>query len=86
MNDKPEIELNISPPLSVGNDIEKKDLILPKNNEISDNIIFSENENSSYLGNLIPVQSGHNGCLSPDEISILEYHIRNSYLFKQTLN
>lgn len=61
---------------------DKIDFILPKGQENSEFALFSENEISGYFGNLIPVQSGHNGCLNEDENNILDFHLRNSGFIK----
>ena len=63
-------------------EFEKNDLILPKNQENSEYVLFSETEIGSYFGNLVPVQSGHNGCLNEEESQILEYHLKKSGFIK----
>lgn len=69
---------NFGPP----REFEKNDLILPKSQENSETILFTQSEISVYFGNLMPVQSGHNGCLNDEESLILEYHLRNSGFLK----
>lgn len=77
-DDKFELENIINQP----RESDKNDFILPKNQENSEYILFSENEIYSYFGNLIPVQSGHNGCLSDEESNILDFHLKNSGFMK----
>jgi len=59
-------------------EFEKNDLILPKSSENSEFQLFSEGEVGSYFGNLIVVQSGHNGCLNEEETARLEFHLKNA--------
>ena len=39
---------------------------------------ISEQDLFSFMGNLLPLSCGHNGCFSKKESQILEFHLRNS--------
>jgi len=39
---------------------------------------INEQELFSFMGNLLPLSCGHNGCFNKKESQILEFHLRNS--------
>lgn len=48
------------------------------NKENSEILTLNDQELFSFMGNLIPLSCGHNGCFNKKESQIFEFHLRNS--------
>ena len=50
------------------------------NKENFETLTINEQETINFMGNLLPLSCGHNGCFNKKESQIYEFHLRNSKL------
>jgi hypothetical protein len=48
------------------------------NKDQSEILTINEEEMFNFMGNLLPLSCGHNGCFNKKESQIYEFHLRNS--------
>lgn len=48
------------------------------NKENPEVLSLNDHETFSFMGNLIPLSCGHNGCFNKKESQIYEFHLKNS--------
>lgn len=48
------------------------------NKEQTESLTVNEQETFHFMGNLLPLSCGHNGCFNKKESQIYEFHLKNS--------